>query len=127
MPLAAMLMASRPWQGDLTGDVLGPLVGLIAFGLLPYAIAVLVLLTTRQIPWLWWSVLVYAVVIGVFGAVMALTIITDDSSTAGLGFLVAPVLQLLGLPVAVVIGAIVGAVAVRRYGSRPAQPAESQH
>lgn len=114
VPLTAMLMASRPWQRDLPGDVLGSLIGLIAFGLLPYAIVVVILLTARRVHWLWWSALIYAVVIAVVGAVMALTIITDDSSTAALGFVVAPILQLIGLPVALVIGAVIGLVGRKR-------------
>lgn len=115
VPLTAMLMAARPWQRS--GDVLGPLVGLIGFGLLPYAIVLVLLLTAHRVRPLWWSTLVYGVIAGAFGAVIALTIITDNSSTAALGFVVAPVFQLLGLIVALVIGGVVALVV--RSSRRP--------
>lgn len=114
VPLAAMLWAGRPWQDPSSLGDLGILALFVGFGLLPYAIAAVVLIAARSLDWLWWSILGYAVIIGVAGAILDLLIVTDDSSTAAIGFVFVPLYQLGCLPIALVVGAVAGLLISRR-------------
>lgn len=93
---------------------------MIGFALLPYAIAAVLLVTARNIGWLWWTALVYAVAIGITGIAMDLSIITSDSSTAAIGFVALPFFQLLALIAALIVGGLVGLVLrIRTQRSSP--------
>lgn len=108
VPLATMLWAARPWQRAASAGDLAVTAAMIGFALLPYAIAAVLLVTARNIGWLWWTALVYAVAIGITGIAMDLSIMTSDSSTAAIGFVALPFFQLLGLIAALVVGGLVG-------------------
>lgn len=121
VPLATMLWAARPWQRATSAGDLASTVALIGFALLPYAIAAVVLVTARSVGWLWWTALIYAVIIAVTGIWMDLSIVTDDSSTAAIGFVALPFFQLFGLIAALIVGAIVGLLLrIRTQRSSPA-------
>jgi hypothetical protein len=86
----------------------------MVFAVVPFAVIAFVLLRGASVGWLWWSMLIYAVVAGLFGVIFCVSILTSESSTAAIGFVFLPIYQLAGFPIAVLIGALSAWVSARR-------------
>ena len=113
--VAAVLWANQPWRGG--APALADVVFLVVFCLvvlLPYAAAAFVLVAYRTVGWLWWSALTFAAFACVGTAVIDVSILTSEGSTAGIAFLFLPVYQLACLVPAVVIGGLVAWRTIRR-------------
>lgn len=104
LPVAGLLL----WLGSGVypeePNMLGYLVGMLAWNLIPYILLALVLALVKHPPWLWWTALVYSILAGLTGIALIALIILDDSSTATLGILTLPGWLLAGLIPATAIG-----------------------
>jgi hypothetical protein len=110
VPVAAMFWAALGSDGSAPLAALGFMV----FAVVPFAVIAFALLRAASVGWLWWAMLIYAVVAGLFGVIFCVSILTSESSTAAIGFVFLPVYQLVGIPVAVLIGALSAWVGARR-------------
>jgi hypothetical protein len=110
VPIVSMFWAALGSDGSAPLAALGFMV----FAVVPFAVIAFVLLRAAFVGWLWWAMLIYAVVAGLFGVIFCVSILTSESSTAAIGFVFLPVYQLAGIPVAVLIGALAAWVGARR-------------
>lgn len=116
----------RPLSGETDASAVGSWFVFEVILASPFILGLIVLLMSRTRGSVWWAALAYSAVAGIFGVIMDIAVLSDESSTAALGLLSAIVVQLVVLaPLTVVVAIIIWAVEHRsalRMGSETQHP-----